>query len=88
MTNATDRVACWRLCLSKYESDKVDRAGVKYEAVDALSRMTTNREDKSQSEDECPITVIDTTSVNEDIVRLPRAGNQPSVSVDEGNNAD
>lgn len=70
LADTSVRWARWRLCLPEFEFNVLHRAGVKHQAVDALSRMPTGGADTTPIEDEIPITVIDTALSNEGEITL------------------
>lgn len=59
MTDATGKLARWRLKLSEFKLGVLHRAGIKHEAADALSRLpaTGNNETPSRDDD----TILDIT---------------------------
>lgn len=59
-------LARWYLRLSEFEFDVVDRARIKHQAADSLSRMTATGANRIPIEHELSIAVIDTTLNTED----------------------
>lgn len=49
----------WHLHLSEYDFDAVNRASIKHQATNALSRLRTTGEAQTQLEDDSPVFAID-----------------------------
>lgn len=47
LSNSTDKLAQWQLCLSEFEFDIVHRVGIMRQAGDVLSRLKKTEEDES-----------------------------------------
>lgn len=62
LADVLGRFAWWRLCFSKLEYEVVNRAGIKNQAADALSRIETTGADTDSIEDNLPGAVIDTNT--------------------------
>lgn len=58
MVEATCRLVCWRLRLSGFEFDVVQRASIKSQAADALSRTETGGTINTDLDDDLPELVL------------------------------
>lgn len=54
----------WRLHLSEFEFDIIHRAGIKHQAVDALSQLKTKGVDTMPLQNEVPVLTISLLSHN------------------------
>ena len=64
LADAKGRLARWRLRLSEFDFDVEHRAGIKHQAADALSRMTTTGLDTTPLGDDIPCFTADTDFQN------------------------
>lgn len=58
-TDFTGQLARWHLRLSNFDFHDEHRAGIKRQAADALSRLSTFSKDESSLKDDLPLYAID-----------------------------
>lgn len=61
-TEATGKLARWRLRVQEFEYDTLHRPGIIHRAPDALSRLPTNGHDTNPLNDEVPVFTISDTN--------------------------
>lgn len=75
MTDATSRLAQWRLRLSEFDPNIVHQVRVTHQAADAHFRLHTTGTDESSLEDDIPVlTVMDTRYGNDETKRMRKLG--------------
>lgn len=58
MAKATGKLAQWRMTLSEFEFDIINRAAIERQAADALSHLKTKGEDGTSLDDKVPVLAI------------------------------
>ena len=70
LSDATGRLARWRLRLADYDYTVEHRRGIVHQAADALSRLPSDGMDETPLDDEIPLFLVDTTSNQRDLSDL------------------
>lgn len=58
LTDATEKLACWRLRLLEFDFDIVHRRGVKHQVIDAVFRILITSADNTELEEEIPVMMV------------------------------
>lgn len=65
--DASGKLTTWRLRLREFDSEVVHRAGIKYQALDALSRLETEESDNTKLNENLPALTIDDTEEKKNV---------------------